>query len=590
MGERVQIVGRGGRSYLLVDDVLMPAIGGGEMLMEEADAGPDFSIFFPSGSSDDDSALFELNQSIVGGSDIFTNPATATSTSDRLRSDADLREVSANADGTLTMADGRVLTQASNPGLWDKLTKALGGAADLILNPRVLGALAAGGASLLASQLAAGDTPTLRLPDLASGQNPVLNQGSAIASAALSDPRTAAALQSAIQATIAGNAELANYYYAEAQRLSTESAATAPQNAAVRNLALGAVPSYMATGAEGQGYTALNADLQAEISRRLLPVVGPGSEALLERVKNWNDTYGPNQLTREAYLASTDPTAPKAKTVTDPMLVPMQQKALQTLAAGADAFRVDDPVGAAERARLLRAINGEEIDPTLEAKVAEGREALLNKLTQMYGRAGQEAEGTVGGYLTQQYDTEANKLRYAVNKDIIGTLDPAERARMQFAVNNPQNQYLAALGFYVPTAANLQAANTNQNLSLGADYRAQTAQLMAAQQAAQNARSTGLATNASLTGFGQRSLNDLATGLNSVMTIPPLLNLNDAGQRATVDTLRTNAATANFNAQNANRTSLSNAIGNLGGRVADSLLNPKQNISFNLGAGVSGGG
>lgn len=126
MGERVQIVGRGGRSYLLVDDVLMPAIGGGEMLMEEADAGPDFSIFFPSGSSDDDSALFELNQSIVGGSDIFTNPATATSTSDRLRSDADLREVSANADGTLTMADGRVLTQASNPGLWDKLTKALG--------------------------------------------------------------------------------------------------------------------------------------------------------------------------------------------------------------------------------------------------------------------------------------------------------------------------------------------------------------------------------------------------------------------------------------------------------------------------------
>lgn len=189
-----------------------------------------------------------------------------------------------------------------------------------------------------------------------------------------------------------------------------------------------------------------------------------------------------------------------------------------------------DVVGAGIRDRVLKALVGQEVDPALERRIGEEREKLLLGLAKMYGRPGQETEGTVGGALVQGFDTRANELRYNVNRDILALLAPQEQAR---------------------TA-----------------YRA-------------GRRDTGLTQATALSTLGRTSPAQLAGSMATMVPIQPLLGINDAAERQFIDNLRAQAVIGAFNAENTAAQNQAAAINRLFGTAASALAStPSYNFTM----------
>lgn len=218
--------------------------------------------------------------------------------------------------------------------------------------------------------------------------------------------------------------------------------------------------------------------------------------------------------------------------------------------------------------------------------------------------------------LTAMAPQEAARRVFSINNpeslylSELNSLSPQEQARRQFSINNPYNLYLANLGFFVPE----ERARTAQDWS---NILGERSSLLGAENLAQTARSRGLAEQAALTGFGRRDLSQLSSGLNSLFQFSPFLNLNDAGTRTAQASLTQGASGANagfaqgagsqnagfaqgaaganagfnlnaaleqFRADAANRASLAQGFGKLGGNVADALLygGPRKPITLQV--------
>lgn len=187
-----------------------------------------------------------------------------------------------------------------------------------------------------------------------------------------------------------------------------------------------------------------------------------------------------------------------------------------------------DPVNAAIRDRVLLALRGGEVDPGLERTLAEQKDVLLNKLARMYGRPGQETEGTVGGALALNFDQRANELRYQVNRDILNALAPQEQAR---------TAYTAGRG----------------DIKLGQ--------------------------NVAFSGFGLTPPTETAKTLAGTMPIEPMLGINDTSGAQTAAS-QAAAAVAAYNAQNASSQNQATALSGLFGTAARSLTAPTYNFTM----------
>ena len=292
---------------------------------------------------------------------------------------------------------------------------------------RLLTTLGLGALTLGAGRAIAGSASPIRLPDFESGQNPVLLAGGAAAARALNNPATQEALSDTVSRTVGGYAGMSSLLAAEIARQAEENNARAPYMQSIRNVSLERLPYWLPTGLEG-----------TQLGERLTRI----NSALDETLNN------------------------RPATFSDPLLPSLTEKAKALIDGGVDAFRVDDPVESAIRQRLLNAIEGKEVDPALERRIAEGREVLNNRLKAMYGgRAGADIEGTVGGGVTNDYDMKANELRYGVNRDVMALLSPEERARRQFSINNPEALYLNRFNALVPQQGARQIGQENVNLA-----------------------------------------------------------------------------------------------------------------------------
>ncbi len=187
-----------------------------------------------------------------------------------------------------------------------------------------------------------------------------------------------------------------------------------------------------------------------------------------------------------------------------------------------------DLVGAGIRDRVLKALRGGVVDPGLERTLAEQKDILLNNLAKMYGRPGQETEGTVGGALVQGFDEKANELRYNVNRDILNTLAPQEAAR---------TAYTAGRG----------------DIRLGQDV--------------------------TLSQLGLTPPAATAGSLSSTMPIQPLLGINDTSGQQTA-AMQAQAAIAAYNAQNASDQSKAAAVAKIFGASAGALTAPTYNFTM----------
>ena len=477
------------------------------------------------------------------------SPAAFRSASDQIRSNPVLSQLEIDpSTGVITYPDGTVVDPSSHPDVWQQIKNTFNASGvGSFLNSiaggnlgRALVQLGLGAAGLGLGRAVAGSGGALTLPPFESGANPVLSAGQRAAANIMSKEGTQATLEGTIGSTLRGYSDLASRLENEIGHQAEDYGKTYYRSRDIREGALNALPGFTTPDAEGTALT--------DRIARLRPLINANLSATPEG--------------------------------TDPLLADVRTGARRLLSEGADAFAVPDEVEGAIRERLLRAIRGEEVDPALERRITEGREIMLNRLKQMYGRAGQDVEGTVGGGLTQEYDKRANELRYGVNRDVMGLLSPEERVRRQFSINNPKELYLRNAAFLLPEERARTSEATNRIL-------AERGSLLGAEAGARGARSAGLGEKVALTNFGQRSLGDLATGLSSILTVPPLLGLNDESGRIARDTLRANAASAAFQADRAARNDLAKGIATIGGRTADAFT---ARTPINVFSNVSPGG
>lgn len=291
----------------------------------------------------------------------------------------------------------------------------------------------------------------------------------------------------------------------------------------------------------------------------------PAEEArVLEAARNWNGTFGQDQLTADAYLAQrgliSAPGAPSSAQALRSAIASslggqaesaeaLREQAARARVAGTQLAPIQDLirqlgiaqipeqvatpepfdlVGSGIRARVIKALLGEEVDPTLEADLGRKKEVLLNQLAKMYGRPGQEAEGTVGGALVQGFDTEANKLRYAVNRDILQLLAPQEQARTAYQAGR---------------------------------------------------RDTRLGQNVAMSGYGLVPPAQTAETLGRMMPIQPLLGIGDTTGEKNAQ-LAAQYALAGFQAQTSADRAQADAIARIFGTAAGTLTTPTYNFNM----------
>lgn len=538
-----------------------------------------------------------------------------TDAATRIAADPVLRELVVDDNGNIVFSDGR----PADPGILSRVASFFGSAAGavgdfLAASPNIARALASlglGAAGLGLGRLIAGPGGTLKLPDSTAGQTPVVAAGQPALTSALAGSG-GAALREAIEANLQGQRTLATAAVEDIQRAREAEAAIQAGSAPVRSLALQQLPAAM-TGRAPHPSAAYDATSDA-VLRQLEMIFGlptgqlgttkgptvsatappglPGGVSPAEwaaklgalaidpasglgrhladpanALEAYNYGVGPKPAPPGA-----PPPAPISGTLAgvtfDPNLAGMQRRLAQIIAGGPEAYAQADPIEAQMAARLERAIAGGELDPATERRIRDELEILRNNLKRAYGGTGAEWESTIGQNLYLKGLESAEALRYGVNRDIINTLGPQHVARRTFSIQNPQNMYLSALGFYGPQTAQRGQLPAAERRALLSQYLPQTAGSAAFNE---TARANTLAQTTALAGLNRPSL---ALGANALgaqwSTFGPLTG---TGEPNTFPTLA-NATVRAFEADQAARAATARDVLGIFGRAAGELRGP----------------
>lgn len=264
-------------------------------------------------------------------------------------------------------------------------------------------------------------------------------------------------------------------------------------------------------------------------------------------------------------------------------LDPLLQAKAQTLVLGspADFALAPDPIQGAMRDRVLRAVQGGEIDPALERQIAEDLEILRNKLKLAYGTTGSEWDSTLGQNLYLKALESAKALRYGVNRDVINSMGPQEAARRTFQITNPQQMYLSESGIFVPAAErstefNQQARAQNEQLRQNELNMLLTQRNTALRNAAE-VKATAEAQRRTLATFNPVNLsvlNPAASTFSSIVSIPSLSNVNDSASRLAIDAARNNAVQAAFEAERRSEAARVKSFTDIFGAAAGAATRP----------------
>lgn len=495
--------------------------------------------------------------------------------------------------GNVLNSDGTPL----NPSQKDGLLKTLGSFFDSSTG-RLIGSLALGAAGMGLGKLVAGPGGTLTLPSTTAGQNPVVAAAQPQLLASLAG-QGGADLKSALDANFAGQKTLASASTEDIARASAANAQIEAQSAPLRSLAAANLPGYMTGTAPhpSAAYDATTSAAMAQMEKLLgLPtgtltgagaaaggggitddqftakgIFDPGLRNIIrtDPTEAYNYGLGPNPATTPG---AADTTAPAGVTQ-DSLLPAITDKLSKTMAGGPAAYYSADPVQAQMAARLQNALAGGELDPATERSIREQLDILHNNLKRAYGDAGAEWNSTVGQSLAAKSAESVAALRYGVNRDVVNSLGPQEQARRTFAITNPQNMYLADLGFYggqQQQRSQLPAAETR---ALLAQYFPTVAQNAAFNE---NARQVNVAQNAAITGLNRPTLATGSNALgNQITSLSPLLGVNEPNVFPTLAA----ASTSAFNAQQAADAAQAKSIADIFGNAAGTLK-PATNVTL----------